>query len=340
MLPSAPLIADFPAPPDNITIVGASANLRREAIDIVITVPTFRRPRQLIETLDSLAAQKTAARFGVIVMENDAEGRKGAEAALERLGRDDLAGLVLVAHERGNCSAYNAGWLTALEVFPAFKRLLVIDDDEIAEPNWIASHLEAAERFNADIVGGPQVPIFANASDARWAQHPVFAPPYPASGPVNALYSSGNLNIARPVLEALGPTFLDLRFNFMGGGDSDFLSRAAANGFRLAWCAEARVTEAVPARRTEFSWVRDRSLRNGVISTWVEHKKRAGDPLRRVKVFAKSLALLAASPLRAAMRLAKTGSLAQASYPVLVGLGRVMADLGYAKEQYRNPEAN
>ncbi|MFP3339708.1 glycosyltransferase family 2 protein, partial [Micrococcus sp. SIMBA_131] len=83
-----------------------------------------------------------------------------------------------------------------------------------------------AERFEADVVGGPQVPVFAKPAHERWATHPVFAPPYDETGPVPALFSSGTLLVSRRVLEAMPRPFLDLRFNFMGGGDSDFLSRA------------------------------------------------------------------------------------------------------------------
>ncbi|TIT41215.1 MAG: glycosyltransferase family 2 protein, partial [Mesorhizobium sp.] len=155
----------------------------------------------------------------------------------------------------------------------------------------------AAETLGADIIGGPQVPVFTDPAHATWAEHPVFAPPYRETGRVPALYSSGNLLIGRNVLTAMGPPFLDLRFNFMGGGDADFLSRSAQRGFALGWCAEAKVRETVPARRVETDWIRARSLRNGVISTLVEKKKRAGTPFAGAKVFAKSLALLAASPL-------------------------------------------
>ncbi|RVC70549.1 glycosyltransferase, partial [Mesorhizobium sp. M00.F.Ca.ET.038.03.1.1] len=218
--------------------------------------------------------------------------------------------------------------------------LLVIDDDEIAEPDWLERMCKAAETLRADIVGGPQVPVFADPSHARWAEHPVFAPPYRETGRVPALYSSGNLLVGRNVLKAMGPPFLDLRFNFMGGGDSDFLSRSAQKGFVLGWCAEAKVNETVPARRVEADWIRARSLRNGVISTLVEKKKRAGTPLAGLKVFLKSLALLAASPLRGAIRLARTGSLTTGLYPVYVALGRVLAEFGYANEQYRQPEKN
>jgi GT2 family glycosyltransferase len=323
-----------------VSIAGRSPGLVPEAAEAVVTVPTFRRPEQLLATLESLRQQETPRRFAVIVMENEAEAREGAKAALPLLEAGVLEGMVIVAHERGNCSAYNAGWQTAVMHFPAFKHLLVIDDDEIADRNWLENMCAAAERHGADIVGGPQVPVFADPGHAGWAQHPVFAPPYAKSGRVGALYSSGNLLVGRHVLAALGPPFLDLKFNFMGGGDSDFLSRAAARGFKLAWCAEAPVHETVPSRRVEPDWIRARALRNGVISTLVEKKKRAGTPLANARVLAKSLALLAASPFRALARLGRTGSPSIAVYPIHVALGRVLAEFGYANEQYRQPEKN
>lgn len=324
----------------SVSIAGRSPSLAAGKVDVVVTVPTFRRPQQLLATLDSLAAQRTARRFAVIVMENEAEKREGAAAALPRFEAGQLAGLVIIAHERGNCSAYNAGWLTAIRHFPAFRHLLVIDDDEIADTHWLERMCRAAETLEADIVGGPQVPMFARPDHAAWAKHPVFAPPYAESGWVKALYSSGNLLIGRHVLMEMGAPFLDLKFNFMGGGDSDFLSRSAQRGFKLGWCAEAPVYETVPERRVEADWVRKRALRNGVISTLVEKKKRAGTPFARTKVFLRSLALLAASPLRGAARLLRTGSVSIGLYPVYVALGRVMAEFGYANEQYRQPEKN
>jgi GT2 family glycosyltransferase len=326
--------------PDAISIVARSPGLNAGEIEAVVTLPTFKRPQQVLETLDSLKNQKTSRRFAVIVMENEAELREGAAAAAPLFEDAQLAGMVIIAHARGNCSAYNAGWQTAVDHFPNFRHLVVIDDDEIADPSWLENLCRAAETLPADIVGGPQVPLFSKPSDTAWASHPVFAPPHRESGRVAALYSSGNLLVGRAVLESMGPPYLDLRFNFMGGGDSDFLSRAAQRGFRLGWCAEAKVMETVPARRTEADWIRARSLRNGVISTLVEKKKRAGTPFAAARVFAKSLALLAASPFRGLLRLIKTGSPSVAAYPIHVALGRVFAEFGYANEQYRQPEKN
>ena len=323
-----------------ISVHSRTPALNADAVEAVVTLPTFKRPQQVLETLASLKAQQTDRRFAIIVMENEAEERAGAEAAAPLFESGELSGIVIIAHDRGNCSAYNAGWETALREFPAFRCLLVIDDDEVADPLWLERMCSTAEKLDVDIVGGPQVPVFANEQQAHLSSHPVFAPPYTATGPVPALYSSGNLLVSRPVLERMGPPFLDLRFNFMGGGDSDFLSRSAQAGFKLGWCAEAIVREAVPSRRTEADWIRARSLRNGVISTLVEKKKRSGTPLANIKVFAKSLALLAASPFRAFLRLVESSSPQIAVYPIYVALGRVMAEFGYANEQYRQPEKN
>lgn len=323
-----------------VSIAGRSPGLRPESVEAVVTVPTFRRPEQLLATLESLARQMTDRHYAVIVVENDAERCEGAEAALPLFEAGLLQGLVIIAHQRGNCSAYNAGWGTALREFPAFAHLLVIDDDELADPDWLEVMCGAAESLRADICGGPQVPVFSDPGHAGWSAHPVFAAPYVETGMVEALYSSGNLLVGRKVLAAMGPTFLDLKFNFMGGGDSDFLSRAKRRGFRLAWCAEAIVRETVPARRLEKDWIRTRSLRNGVISTLVEKRRRAGTRFANTKVFVKSLALLAASPLRGLIRLVRTRSLSIAAYPIYVAAGRVLAEFGYANEQYRQPEKN
>lgn len=307
---------------------------------MAVTLPTFRRPKQLLETLASVVAQKTSRPFAVVVMENEAEAREGAEAAAPLFRDGTVNGMLIVAHARGNCNAYNAGWTTALENFPRLRWVLVIDDDEIATPDWLDRMCSASESLGADIVGGPQVPVFPPEGDGGFGGHPVFAAPYAQTGLVNALYSSGNLLVSRKVLDAMERPFLDPMFNFMGGGDSDFLNRAARRGFRLGWCAEAPVMETVPARRLEADWIRARSLRNGVISTLVEKRQRAAAPLGHATVVARSLALLAASPLRGGLRLAQTRSLSNALYPVYVALGRVMAEFGYANEQYRQPEKN
>lgn len=316
-----------------------SEGLEPAQVRLVVTVPTFRRPDHLIDTLNSLDAQGRGDDTAVIVMDNDANGLDGARAAANWLATSKLKGLVVVAHQRGNCHAYNTGWTTALAEFPALEHIAVIDDDELAAPGWLDGLLATAKRTGADLVGGPQAPVFADRTLEGWRRHPVFKPHYSISGPVPVLYSSGNVLIARRVLDAMEQPFLDPSFNFIGGGDSDFYRRAKAKGFSFAWCAEAAVLETLPARRTEFSWLNARSLRNGAISAIIEKRQRPGLG-GRLRTFGKSLALLMASPWRGLRLGFETGSAVIGLYHTQVAVGRLMAEIGLVNEQYRNPESN
>lgn len=325
--------------PQSVTEYCRSTTLAAETASIVVSLPTFRRPDHLIATLKSLEAQRNAADLAVIVMENDADGLAGAKAAAAWLKTSTLSAVVIVAHQRGNCHAYNAGWAMALNLFPAFSHLAVIDDDEIATPDWLTLLLATATRTGADLVGGPQQPIFIEERLDSWRMHPVFASPYGETGPVPILYSSGNVMMARRVLETMPQPFLDPAFNFIGGGDSDFYRRCKAAGFKFAWCAQAAVLETVPDRRTEFSWLNARSLRNGAISAMIE-KRQDPSMAGRVKALAKSMALLAASPWRGIRLGLRTRSFVTGLYHMQVAIGRLMAEFGFVNEQYRNPEAN
>ncbi|RWF48789.1 MAG: glycosyltransferase family 2 protein, partial [Mesorhizobium sp.] len=73
----------IPLPSDaSVSIPGRSPGLAAESVEAVVTLPTFKRPQQVLETLASLKAQRTERRFAVIVMENEAEAREGAAAVL------------------------------------------------------------------------------------------------------------------------------------------------------------------------------------------------------------------------------------------------------------------
>ncbi|OLP55106.1 glycosyl transferase family A [Rhizobium rhizosphaerae] len=326
-------------PSSDVSLFFRRENGPPAAVRLVVTVPTFRRPQQLVETLESLRIQAPGLPFAVIVMENDAEGGAGATAARNFMEHHGLDGLVVIAHQRGNCHAYNAGWTAALAHYPGLEALAVIDDDELATPGWLAGLLAAQAATGADLVGGPQEPRFEAGRRPDLARHPVFSPAYATTGPVPILYSSGNVLIRRAVLDAMPRPFLDPLFNFIGGGDSDFYRRCKARGFRFAWSAEAAVVEAVPARRMQADWIRTRSLRNGAISAMLEHRAAPG-AAGRLKTLAKSLALLAASPWRGIALWRRTGLAAAAPYHLQVALGRLMAEAGIVGEQYRHPEKN
>lgn len=323
---------------ETITIVAQTPNLDCDAIDVVVTIPTFRRPAHLLRTLNSIHNQTTNLRVATIVVENEAEQRAGAKAAAPLFTHGGRQGVVIIAHNRGNCHAYNAGWASAVTMFKNAHYIAVIDDDELASPDWLTNMVACQKTYDAAFIGGPQTPVFEGNPPSKWRSHPVFTPHYGVTGLVDALFSSGNLMFDVKVLAAMPKPFLDLAFNFTGGGDADFMRRAKVKGFTFAWCNEAAVLETIPQSRVSRNWITKRALRNGQLSALIEHRARAGQPLGRFKTILHSLALAAASIPRAAVKFIQTRSALNALYPIHIAAGRLASEFGYANEQYRNPQ--
>lgn len=324
-------------------IAAVSADFAGTPFAAVVCVPTYKRPEHLRRTLASLLAQQTCRKsdpsFAIVVVDNDGHDREGAKLAAAMLTEGAFPGAVLVEPRQGNCKAYNAAWSFVRAAIPDVAYVCGIDDDEEATPRWLCALIAAAEASGAGIVGGPVLPVFSDPKLDYLRQHPVFRSHYAADGPIPQLYSSANYLIRASVLDEMGYPYLDEAFDYKGGGDTDFFTRARVRGVRFHWAQEALMTETMPARRTEFSWIHARALRNGMISALIAHK---ADPSAagRTKTLLKSLALLGISPLRGFADLVRTGSPLSSLYHMQVAVGRLGAELGLNIEQYRTPEKN
>lgn len=301
------------------------------AIEAVVCVPTFRRPDWLARTLASLAAQTGSVTYAIVVIDNDAQNPSGAAVAREFLSRSGLPGEVAVEPEQGNCYAINAAFGLARQRYPAARYFLMIDDDEEAHPDWIAAMVGTAAEHNADIVGGPVLRSFAEAVPVGVRHHPLFGSIEAATGPVPIIHGSGNCLVSRRAFDSLTSPGFDVRFNFLGGGDMDFFTRCKARGLVFYWCAEAIVSERVPAERSRAGWLMKRSLRTGAINYTID-RIRHGSAL--LPMF-KNAASLGLSLVRAAMILVRTRRALPASHPILMSVGRIMASLGSSPAPYR-----
>jgi glycosyltransferase involved in cell wall biosynthesis len=318
--------------PTRRAVIAASPALD-SSIEIVVCIPSFRRPQHLRLTLESLAAQRINRRFAVVVVENDATRHESAPVAIEFLSQGKLAGLCVIEPEQGNCYAINAAFETALSCFPHATHFLMIDDDEVASPEWLARMVEAADASGADIVGGPVWPNFDDERKRGLKLHPAFAPAYRSSGPVPVIYGCGNCLIRRRVFEKVGTPAFDLRFNFLGGGDHDFFARSRRAGFRFYWTAEAVITETVPCVRTRVGWIVRRCLRIGAINYHIE-RRAANSVWWRAAVIAKMFGLVPFSFFRVARLFLRQQQAIVAMHPMLVAIGSALAVVGIEPQPY------
>jgi GT2 family glycosyltransferase len=332
ILPNTPLMENADVMP-HTALAAISPGLDR-SIAIVICIPCFRRPQHLRLTLESLANQRTERRFAAVIVENDASKCESVPVAAEFLASGKFPGLCIVEPRQGNCQAINAAFETALATFPAASSFLMIDDDEIASPDWLETMVRSAETTGADVVGGPVLPNFDDDQKRGLRRHPAFAPAYDSSGPVSVIYGCGNCLIRRPVFARLGEPAFDLRFNFLGGGDTDFFYRCRRLGLRFHWVAEATISETVPPSRTSFSWLFMRGLRIGAINYHVQRKATPTAWLR-AKLTLKLLAALPLSLFHAARAVLTERERTIVMHPMTVAIGSALAAIGIEPQPYK-----
>lgn len=312
----------------------ASRSAARFEPEAVVCVLTFRRPGMLRQTLQSLAAQVGGPRFAVLVVDNDKEGRAGLPIAASFFASGALEGLCVVEEQAGNCRAANRAFCEARRRFASARYILMIDDDEIADPEWVALMVAAACEKNVDIVGGPVVPKFPDNTPDEIAGHPIYWPAFQKSGPVPMIYGSGNFLIRREAFARLENPDFDLRYNFLGGGDTDFFTRCRRAGLSFYWEHDARIIETVPPDRLQVRWILRRGLRIGAINYHIDHVS-SRSLVGRLWLLAKNGALIPVSAFRSLRLALQRKPPLVVAHPLIIAAGRVLASIGVQPEQYR-----
>jgi glycosyltransferase involved in cell wall biosynthesis len=306
----------------------------RAAPSVVLCIPTFRRPEGLRKLLSHVGRLTYRGRLSVVVVENDADLRAGAAVAAEMSQALPFPLVVIVEPRRGQTYAYNRGFIGACRASPPPDYVAVLDDDEYPDRAWLNEMMRAALAFDADIVGGPVLPVFEDPH--HWlARSGIYEPPRHRSGRIEMIYGAGSMLIRASVLESYLDAPFSHAFAFTGGSDLEFFTRCRRDGRSFAWADSAFVFEATPPMRTSVSWLLRRNFRKGSEVTRIERSLNgsAGSFARR---WLRASALLGFALLSlpfAALRgrIAIVSSLNRAAR----GAGRIAAEFNVVYEEYR-----
>ena len=215
--------------------------------DVVIGIPTFRRPEQLAALLRSLLPELRAQPALVIVGDNDCG--ESAPHIVEAFRADWPQAVCIPVAERGVAQVRNALLREACAREPAWRWLVMLDDDGLATPGWLQRLLATGESLQADLVGGPVEGMLPEGASAL-ARNSIFASRRRwAPGRVPTLNTTQNLAIARKTLALVPEPLFRNEYGASGGEDYDLFRRTAAAQGVLAWCDEAVVQEPAPADR-------------------------------------------------------------------------------------------
>lgn len=239
---------------------------------VAICVPTFRRPVGLARLLASL--EKLRLPYGVdpllAVVDNDGEG--SARATVEVSPLADLWPVRFAVEPRRGVSFVRN---TLLELTTDCDLIAFIDDDEAADPDWLAELMDRQRATSAAAVTGPTLPIFTGPT-AAWLQA-AFALCYIRPRPGRPLreITTSNLLLDRAVVARLGLRF-DEALSLIGGEDTLLACELVDHGQSIVWAERALTYEYIPESRARLGWLLRRWYRTGNIEALIAMRGRTG----------------------------------------------------------------
>lgn len=229
---------------------------------VSVVIVTFFREQFLRRTLWSCLGQRDIDFADVEVIVVDGSPTASARGVVEEIREEGRqVGLsVRFVHEPrpGISHSRNAGMTAASSGLVAF-----IDDDEEADPLWLARLLRCQAQFGADVVVGPVYPMFEldrASRDPYWRWYFTADSRQPSGEIAKRGAGTHNCLILKRTCCVDEQPF-DPAFGLTGGEDTRFFHAVAERGGRVVWCADAIINEFVPASRSRWSYALKRQVR-------------------------------------------------------------------------------
>jgi glycosyltransferase involved in cell wall biosynthesis len=287
-------------------------------IEISIIIPTYLRPDMLTRSVNSCLAQTGVTMpYEIVVVDNDPKG--SGRTVTEQLAAAASVPIRYVHEPRPGIShARNSGIANSRGRYIAW-----LDDDEEAEPGWLAAFLTTMAASDADVVVGPCYPHLPGASD--YAKRVYTRDARVPTG--TRLWNWSKLNGLFNKERCFGdnPAPFDLWLGLAGGGDTLFYRQLIRSGRKIIWSTDAAIWETIPPDRVAPRYVLRRRFHHGQITTLVRMAVKPAQPAQMLLWMLVGLAqVVIYTPVALALWPFKNDHWLAATGQAVGGLGKVL----------------
>ena len=223
---------------------------------IIVCICTYKRPIYLEQCLESLLAQSCEENFEIAVIDNDKN--QSASNIIKKINNSKIH--YFVENKRGIASARNKCVNICKKNCADY--LVFIDDDEIADKNWLKELLCANKRYQSDIIVGPVLCRFEKTPEP-WIEKVFFTRKQYNSGQKMRNGATGNVLLNMDVFKHFNDNPFDEKFNFMPGEDTDFFRKLKKINYDIIWCNESIAFENISIIRTKLKSCLIRAFNSG-----------------------------------------------------------------------------
>jgi len=247
--------------------------------NIAICIPTFKRNELLKKLIGSIEKQDLTYfknyTIEIIVIDNDSS--KSAKKIAEKKSSLNIS--YYSDPRKGLSNVRNSAIQLAIKKDCSYMAFLD-DDEEILTEYWLENLFKCMLNHNADVVSGPVLTEYSEET-ANWIINSKFfdRKRYKTGTHMNYV-GAGNVLINMRVIKENPNLYFDENFNYSGGEDTDFFFYLKNKGYKLVWCDEAVVKEALVKKRAKLKYMITRSLNGGMIFTKCQ-LKYSGNPKKK-----------------------------------------------------------
>ncbi len=224
---------------------------------ISVCVCTFKRPH-VLQTIRSVLAQEGICHRTIEIVVVDDDPKWSAESIVEAIASTAPRPVYYVrSGARNVAAARNACLDAAWGSWIAF-----IDDDEIAEPDWLSRLIAAQLDHGADVVKGFVRAVYPLGTPDWVKIADPYTRDYGPTGTQPKRLATGNVLFLRDMVERHQLRF-NTTFGRSGGEDTEFFRCLRATGAKIVASRDAIVNEIVPESRTTKVYLVSRYKRMG-----------------------------------------------------------------------------
>ncbi|MEO9892800.1 glycosyltransferase family 2 protein [Aurantibacter sp.] len=236
---------------------------------IVIGIPTYKRPEMLAKLIRSIYLSifdsSIIGKVDILVVDNDID--KSAEKVSNDLRKICPVKFNFIYHSfaiKGLSNVRNEILKESIKLNP--KYIVFVDDDEYVTKDWLNELVKLAEKNDADIVQGPNIPVFESNINDSISHHFDYLD-FDHDQKISDFESNNVLLKTQFIIE--NKLSFDERFNITGGEDSYFGVQAMEKKAKNYWSKNAVVYETIPDSRANLSWLIKRTFRSASTYTYM-----------------------------------------------------------------------
>lgn len=234
---------------------------KSEITKIIIACCTYKRAKKLERLLNNLCELNypNDIETEILIVDNDFE--QSAKDVVEKF-RNKLNINYVVEEEKGLSNVRNKALMEAIQL--GASHIAFIDDDEIADINWLINHIKFYNKFEEIYISsGYTYKKFEYNYPNYILKNRIFKTPHAKKlGEHRETCATGNVFFPLNIVNE-NKIYFSNEFNKSGSEDTDFFSRINKSGFKIGWNCNAINYEIIGKERATINWILKRAFHIG-----------------------------------------------------------------------------